>query len=236
MIAGQVERSSPTWPPHVIFVARINTWPWGKLQLDRCSRWPRFTLTNFANTMNKATATPLPDAPISVPSVSGPRAKNLMLSVLEVVSTGDVIEAIQEKIEKNAQSDYAVALARLRGEQAKPAIEAASGPSISTAVAAKRLKRSAEHIRNQIERDNLVGYPALGDRTRFLLPLWQFAAENLVHPWVPELIKAYGSNSWALLHFVTVPRTNLDGDYYLHLLQTGRVDEVLAAARRSNLD
>ncbi|HEX9786171.1 MAG TPA: hypothetical protein VGA56_26020 [Opitutaceae bacterium] len=35
---------------------------------------------------------------------------------------------------------------------------------------------------------------------------------------------------------VTMPRTNLDGDYYLHLLQTGRVDEVLAAARRSNPD
>ena len=170
------------------------------------------------------------------PIVVGEKAKALMRSLLEVVSHEDAISVLREVTEENAQSGLAMQLLELQGERAKPTIQARSGPFISTAEAAERLDCSAQHVRNLVERDELVGYPALGDRTRTVLPLWQFSGAKTVHAWIPDLIKAYGDNGWALLHFVTVPRTDLGGDNYLHRLQTNRVDEALVAIRRSNPD
>ena len=82
----------------------------------------------------------------------------------------------------------------------------------------------------------MVGYRALRNRKQWQIPLWQFAKDNKIHSWVPHLIHAFGSNGWALLHFLTVPRISLKGSHYLHLLQSGRVDDVLNAAKRRILD
>ncbi len=132
--------------------------------------------------------------------------------------------------------NLAMTVLKWRGDQIKPAIEEASGRWITTNAAGKRLKCSAERIRKQITRGAMVGYPALGNQRRWRIPLWQFAKGNKIHAWVPELIRAHGSNGWALIHFVSVPRISLDGGNLLHLLQSGRVGDVLAAARRSNPD
>lgn len=129
----------------------------------------------------------------------------------------------------------ALRVAKWRGERLKPIIEAASGPSISTTVAAKLLRCSAERIRHDIVRGALVGYRALNGG-RWRIPMWQFTTENGIHAWVPKLLRAYGANGWALLHFLTVPRVNYDGRHYLQLLCAGDVDLVLAAAKRTNPD
>ena len=123
-----------------------------------------------------------------------------------------------------------------RGDRSKPAIEEASGPSMTTSAAAKRLRCSMERVRSRIMRGTIAGYPALGSPRRWRIPLWQFDSGKKIHAWVPELIHAYGSNGWGLIHFVCVPRISLEGGRYLHLLQTGRADDVLTAAKRSNPD
>ncbi len=173
---------------------------------------------------------------VHVPMVAGEKAKALMRSLLDVVSHEDAISVLREVTEENAQGELAMQLLELQGERAKPTIQARTGPFLSTAKAAERLDCSAQHVRNLVERNELVGYPSLGDRTRTVLPLWEFSGQKTVHAWIPDLIKAYGDNGWALLHFVTAPRADLGGANYLHLLQTNRVDEALSAISRSNPD
>jgi hypothetical protein len=128
-------------------------------------------------------------------------------------------------------------VATLRGEKAKPVIESRSGASDSTEQAGKRLKKTAETVRNRIEQNRLVAYRAIGDRTRIRLPVWQFDTEHGVHSWVAPLILAYGTNGWGLLDFVTAPRSSLGGAPYLHRLlggQESEIAEVIEAARRTN--
>jgi excisionase family DNA binding protein len=173
---------------------------------------------------------------VQMPLVVGEKAKALMRSLLALVSHEDAISVLREVTEENAEGELAMQLLELQGERAKPTIQVRSGPFISTAEAAKRLNCSAQHVRDLVERNELVGYPALGDRTRTVLPLWQFSGEKTLHDWIADLIKAYGDNGWALVHFVIAPRADLGGDNYLHLLQTNRVDDALWAISRSNPD
>lgn len=171
-----------------------------------------------------------------IPLVFGDQAKNLLMSVMRLVPVHAAVDVLQEIAELNAQTDTLLGLASIRGTLAKAAIATANGPSISTAIAANRLRRSAETIRNMIERDELVGFCPIDDRTKLLLPVWQFTPRGGAHPWVPELIKAYGANGWGLMNFIAAPRDTLDGASYLHLLQNGSVAEVLKAAKRTNPD
>ncbi len=173
---------------------------------------------------------------IEPPVVVGEKARALVRSVFQVVSPEDAISVLREVTEANAAAQWALQVLELQGDQAKPSIQTRSGPFITTAEAAARLECSMQHVRDRIGRNELVGYPALGDRTRTVLPLWQFSGPKTVQPWVEKLIRAYGDNGWALLHFVTAPRGDLGGDTYLHWLQTQRVEETLTAIRRSNPD
>jgi len=127
-----------------------------------------------------------------------------------------------------------MALARLRGTIVQQEIESASGPAISTAIAAGRLQRSVATVRKLVKKGGLVGYRPAAAANKILLPLWQFSSRTTTHKWVPKMIKIYGSNGIALINFVTVPRTHLEGGNYLRLLLNGRSDEVIRAARRSN--
>ena len=180
---------------------------------------------------------------------SGPKRGQSHLLYLGPVSRPDAVSAAMidfrrgrchyielSTLRRKDLGDLAIAVLKWHGDQLKPAIEEASGPSITTTEAAKRLRSSTERVWSQIMRGTIVGYPALSDQRRWLIPLWQFTKENKIHKWVPELIHAYGSNGWGLIHFVCVPRISLEGGRYLHLLQTGRADDVLTAAKRSNPD
>jgi len=161
------------------------------------------------------------------------KERDLVRSVLNVVPLDDVIQVLTEHV--RAENRDVLTVRALKGERAKPEIDRRSGPSWSTEQAAKRLKKSSETIRNYIAADKIVAYSAPGDRTRLRLPVWQFDDRD-VHEWVPSLIGAFGSNGWGLVDFVTVPRTDLNGSHFLHLLQSGRAEEVIAAARRSHPD
>ena len=161
-------------------------------------------------------------------------SKQLLRSLLLVLPVDDALDVIGESVVDS--NDHAIAVARLRGDLMKPEIDAASGISISTAEAAGRLGLSDETVRQKIKKGQLVGYCPLNDKTKFRLPLWQFSSAISVFAWIPDLIAAYGANGWALMNFLTVPRDSLHGDNYLHYLVTDRVDEVLAAAERSNPD
>lgn len=163
-------------------------------------------------------------------------ARDLVMAVLKMVPLGVVIDLLTDQVRAANRTDQLLAALTLRGDLEKPTIQARSGPSLSTEEAGKRLGVSSETIRSRITKNALVGYEAPGDRTRLRLPLWQFDAKGGVHAWVPRLLAAFGSNGWSLLDFVTVPRTPLEGGDYLHLLRNGHVDEVTAAAMRSNAD
>jgi hypothetical protein len=166
------------------------------------------------------------------------RSKRLVRSVLDVVPLDTAIEAFYEKALEANQAEPMLAVAALRGERAKPRIEARSGLSESTAETGKRLRKSSETIRNWIDRGALIAYRAADDPTRLRLPLWQFDGGS-VRPWVAPLIEAYGDNGWGLVDFVTVPRAALGGAPYLHGLLSGRhaqLEATLKAARRADPD
>ena len=128
-------------------------------------------------------------------------------------------------------------LAALEGDAAKPLIEARSGLPASTEEAAKLLGYTTQTIRNRVEADQLIAYPALRGRG-LQFPRWQFH-RGTVRPWVAPLLAAYGGEpggGWGLLDFVTVPRLTEGGESapYLDLLKVGHVEPVLAAARLAN--
>lgn len=173
---------------------------------------------------------------LPVPLVLGDKTRRLLMSVMSVVSVYDVVEVLQEIAVKNASSDTAIGLAKIRGTLALPSIIAASGPAISTAVAGERLQRSTETVRNMIKRGDLIGFRRIEDQTKLLLPLWQFTPRGGAQPWVAELIKAYGANGWPLINFLVVPRSNLKGATYLQLLQNGVSADAVKAAKRTNPD
>ncbi len=133
-----------------------------------------------------------------------------------------------------------VALLNARGEAVKPLIEERSGDSISSEQAAVRLKVSAETIRTRVKNGELIGYRDFSKRGRIRLPEWQFAGPAKVHDWVCQVIKAYGSNGWALIDFITKPRRGLvadvdfRGNSLLQSLQSGGAQLVLEAVHRAN--
>jgi hypothetical protein len=166
------------------------------------------------------------------------REDNLIRSVLDMVSPQSVLDVLVGYVRRANDADQLLATLALRGELAKPVIEARSGPAWSTEEVGRRLGRHPETIRNHVAANKLVGYRAMNDRTRLCLPVWQFhqGRETTTQPWVPDLLSAFGGNGWALLDFVTAPRTDLDGSHYLSLLLADRAGEVMAAAKRSNPD
>lgn len=167
------------------------------------------------------------------------RESNLVRSVLDMVPVGLVLDLVGDYVRKANRAQEMRRALTLRGDLAKPRIEERSGFSWSTEEVGKKLRKDAETIRNYIDHGKLVGYRAASDRTRWRLPMWQFRVEDngyAVHDWVSDLVAALGANGWGVLDFVTVPRTHLAGSNYLHLLQNGRADEVVAAAKRSTPD
>lgn len=138
--------------------------------------------------------------------------------------------------QRASRSQQGMALAQLRGTIAQPGIESASGPAITTVIAAGRMQRSAATIRKLVKKGALVGYRPSATPNKILLPLWQFSSRKTAYQWVPEIIKQYGSNGIALISFLTVPRADLEGGNYLHLLLSGRWEGVTRAAGQSNPD
>jgi hypothetical protein len=123
---------------------------------------------------------------------------------------------------------------------AKPLIEARSGHAMSSAVAGERLKLSDETIRARVKENKLIGYFATDENRKLRLPEWQFYGPHTIHVWVQPLIEAFGENGWALIDFMTVPRTGMvadtqfNGESLLQSLQAGNAEVVITAAQRAN--
>jgi hypothetical protein len=162
--------------------------------------------------------------------------ERLVRALLENVPLDEVMATLREYVTESNRADQMLEALALRGELAKPRIDQASGPSWSTEQAGKAIGKSSETIRNYVRDNRLVGYTAVGDQTRLRIPQWQFDAQSRPHDWVSRLIAAFGENGWPLIDFVTVPRDHRDGKSYLLLLLNGQLDDVIAAARRSNPD
>lgn len=168
-------------------------------------------------------------------------AEQTISNLLPLLKSERILElARQAIIDRNAMGSAPWEVATLEGEIAKPMIEVRSGIAHSTDAVADLLSVSDETVRNMLKRDELIAYPALrGKGNRF--PAWQFDTSTRtarVHPWVKEILAAYGHNGWGLLDFLTVPRIPDGGLNYLSKFQRGAegVAEVIAAARRSNPD
>lgn len=128
-------------------------------------------------------------------------------------------------------------LSVVRGDLAKPLVEARSGQPYTTEEAAERLQMTGQTVRNRVEKGELIAYPARSGKG-FRLPRWQFTSDGAIKPWVPPLLAAYGHNGWGLVDFLTVPRDHLDGMNYLTLTERGAdgIRDLLEAASRSNPD
>jgi hypothetical protein len=172
--------------------------------------------------------------PAGVSPLASERMRGLVRSVLDVVPLSDALQVFTEYVQHANSSDALLAALSLRGERAKPLIESRSGSALGTEDVGQLLRVNPETVRNWLTLNKLVGYRAPGDRTRIRLPAWQFRGHQGIHDWVVPLIAAYGDNGWALLDFVTVPRSSLSGMSYLSWLQNGQHAEVIAAAKRSN--
>jgi hypothetical protein len=92
-----------------------------------------------------------------------------------------------------------------------------------------------------VERGELIAYADTSGKARIRLPQWQFSSPKTLHPWVGELVSAFGGNGWPLLDFLTTERRTgkgagrpARGKTYLALLLAGDTDLVLEAARRAN--
>lgn len=159
-----------------------------------------------------------------------------VLALLHEVPVDWMLEGLRIRVLEDNRSEPMLELLTSKGERTKPRIERASGLSLSTEEAAEMLGKTAETVRSYINNKQLVGYRAAADQTKIRLPRWQFNEKGL-HDWVPRLIEAFGDNGWSLLDFVTVARTNIEGEQsYLDLLRAGNVEEVIAAAGRANPD
>jgi hypothetical protein len=188
--------------------------------------------------MNHATTT-VDTEVAELPSVE---AKMAYLA-LQMVDTDTALQLLRALITRRSHQrtpEQVAGLLTARGDAAKPLIERRSGPSISTAEAAERLGASDETIRKRIERGLYIGYPDLSKKERMRLPQWQFSGPRDVHVWVESLIQAFGNNGWALLDFLTIPRTGtiggrvFDTEPLLARLQAGDLQLVLDAAQRAN--
>lgn len=183
------------------------------------------------STLGKTSSRKASTRPLNQPH----KDKAQVLEFLHRVPVDWMLEGLRLRVLEDNKSESMLEFLTSKGERAKPGIERASGLSLSTEEAADVLGKSPETIRSYIKNKQLVGYLAAADHTKFRLPRWQFNEKGL-HDWVRRLIDAFGDNGWSLLDFVTVARTNIEGDSYLDLLRTGNVEEVIAAAKRANPD
>lgn len=168
-------------------------------------------------------------------ALDGDKEDALIRSTLSIVRVQRMLELLADHVRETNRADHMLAVLTLRGERAKPRIEARSGPSWSTEQVAVLIGKTSETVRAYITDGKLVGYTADGDRTRWRLPAWQFEGAT-AHEWIPQLVAAFGANGWGLLDFLTAPREGAGAPDYLNLLLAGRVEDVLMAARRGNPD
>lgn len=172
-----------------------------------------------------------------------PQERAVYLS-LSTVSPERLLSLVEKNLlSRNAQklrTDLKKRLLVLRGEATKPLVEERSGPALSSEQAAERLGVSSETVRARVRDGQLIGYTSPGAKARLRLPEWQFSGPGAVHAWVPTIVRSYGANGWALIDFLTAPRTGLvadrefSGESLLRMLQSGEIDVVLDAAQRAN--
>ena len=179
-------------------------------------------------------ASPAPRvAELALGTVEG-LAESVIRTAMDGLPVSRLLALVREKVATDATPEEIWEHAELSGETSKPLIAMRSGMALTTEEAAERLQVTEQTVRNRIRHGELIFHPSVRGRG-WLLPQWQFIGPEAA-PWVKPLLEAYGQNGWALVDFLTVPRTDRHGTNFLSLLLAGDPAPVHAAARALNKD
>ena len=122
-----------------------------------------------------------------------------------------------------------LAMARLRGIEAKRRILTEDGGMLSAEKAGEILRMSRQAVEKRRKAGRLIGV-SLG-RRGFGYPAWQFTERGTLPHFETVLEALKEHDAWTKLVFFTSENAALDGRKPLDALRAGKVEEVLAAAR-----
>lgn len=122
-----------------------------------------------------------------------------------------------------------LALARIRGQQARAALLSEEGGTLSASNVAELLGISRQAVNKRRQGGRLLALP-LG-RHGFAYPAWQFSGGDLIPGLVDVLGELAGHDPWMQARFFLNPNERLGGSPPLAELRRGRVEPVREAAR-----
>jgi hypothetical protein len=118
--------------------------------------------------------------------------------------------------------------ARLRGLERMAQLRKAAEPVLETGDVCALLGVSRETIRKKVDRKQLLALPKGGDR---VFPAFQFQ-EGDVLPGIAEVLSSLDTDSpFVVLSFLLSKNTEWNGKSACELLQSGKLEPVLAEAR-----
>lgn len=132
-----------------------------------------------------------------------------------------LLEPVQEK--------DPLALARLRGQQARSAFLSEEGGTLSATEVAELVGISRQAINKRRQAGQLLALPI--GRHGFAYPVWQFAGSDVLPGFVTVLGHLAGHDPWMQARFFLSPDPRLDDSRPLDGLRQGRVEAVSEAAR-----
>ena len=171
-----------------------------------------------------------------------PNGKNLALALSAVIDATpvDALEALRamRKVSEEIQlpegdTDAAFERVRLRSVGASEELRDAEGGGLSDAQFAHRLRiKSRETIRKYRQTHRVFGYRK-GVRT-YRYPAWQIHEGQLL-PGLDKALRALATKKLqplSIIGYFLTPNSDLDGARPLDFLRKGRLDEVVADAKR----
>jgi hypothetical protein len=92
---------------------------------------------------------------------------------------------------------------------------------------------SRETVRQKTHDHKVLALP--GPKQGYRYPAWQVTSDGQLLPELPKLFELLGGNPWTVYRFLLQHHPELDGATALEALKSGKVEEVLAAARNAGL-
>lgn len=127
------------------------------------------------------------------------------------------------------QDEDPLALARIRGQQARATLLGEEGGTLSAPQVAELLGISRQAVNKRRQAGQLLALP-LG-RHGFAYPAWQFSGQEVLPGFVAVLGQLARHDPWMQARFFLSPDKRLDESRPLDLLRQGRVEAVSQAAR-----
>jgi hypothetical protein len=98
---------------------------------------------------------------------------------------------------------------------------------------AASLNLSRETVRQKMLKHEILAVRGAKQGHRF--PAWQVTTEGRLLPELPRLFELLGGNPWTVYRFLLQHHPELDGATAFEALKTGKVEDVLAAAKNVGL-